>query len=473
MLATERKKSKLIRETFRTSREMDFFSEKELITQTGHDVQEWPLVFVKETLDNALDAADDADIAPVIDVTADEAGITVRDNGPGLPEATLKAQLDFTTRASNREAYVAPDRGQQGNALKTLLPMARVIDPDHGKFIVQAHGKRHILTCGADPISQRAVVNDDETKRPTSGTEIRIEWQPRKRDDGVAIWPFKNLYLFNSFRDRFKDLVLGFAVFNSHATINFEWFGEKETWPATNPTWEKWKPCYPTSAHWYELQHLERLVGAFVTKDREAGAERLASDFIAGFDGLTGSQKRAAVLEETGLKRVKLSEFVVNGRLDSKRIGKLLRSMQIHTRPVTPRRLGILGEEHLKTRLLAMGAQPESFRYSKKLSEPKCKNLQSGDNDKPRSLPGVLESAFGFLGAESTDSRRIFSGANWSAAIRNPFRSFGTTGEGLETALADMRATRDEPIIFVLHLAQPRIAYTDRGKSALVIGGVA
>jgi hypothetical protein len=34
----------LKRETFRTSRELDFFSEKELVAQTGHGVDEWPLV---------------------------------------------------------------------------------------------------------------------------------------------------------------------------------------------------------------------------------------------------------------------------------------------------------------------------------------------------------------------------------------------------------------------------------------------
>jgi hypothetical protein len=167
---------KLVRTTFTTSREMDFFSEKELVTQTGHDISEWPLVFAKETIDNALDAAEEADIAPVIKVVADATGITVKDNGPGLPEATLKMQLDFRVRASNRDVYVAPDRGKQGNALKTLLPMPVIVDPNHGKLIVMAHGKRHVITCGADPISQRPIILDDVTERPTAGTEIRIEW---------------------------------------------------------------------------------------------------------------------------------------------------------------------------------------------------------------------------------------------------------------------------------------------------------
>ena len=79
--------------------------------------------------------------------------------------------------------------------------------------------------------------------------------------------------------------------------------------------------------------------------------------------------------------------------------------------------------------------------------------------------------AFGYLGPKAKDKRRIFAGANWSAAIKNPFRSFGSTGEGLETLLAQQYAKQNEPVVYVIHLAHPRVQYTDRGKSALVIEG--
>jgi DNA topoisomerase VI subunit B len=473
------KQPTLDRTTFRTSREMDFFSEKELTTQTGHSINEWPLVILKELIDNSLDACEETDTPPIIDVTADACGIIIRDNGPGLPEKTLKAAMDFTVRASNREAYVAPDRGQQGNALKTILPMPVVIDPEHGKLVITTHGKRHVITCGADPISQRAIVNDDvspvgKCKNSRSrrvdkssfigGTEVRIEWSPRNDSDGDVLWPFDDLAVLwegwiPTFSDQFQMIVEGFAVFNPHATITLDWFGKKTTWDATDSKWRKWKPHQPTSPHWYETPHMERLIGAYVTHDRENGSDRLVSDFIAEFDGLTGSQKRAKVLVETDLRRVNLSEFAINQRLDSGRIENLLAIMQRHTRPVKAQRLGIIGEDHLRARLLGMGVQKDSFRYSKKLSKD--------------GLPWVLESAFGWLGDESDDSRRIFAGANWSAAIKNPFRSFGATGEGLEAALNQQRAGRNEPIVFVLHLAHPRVEYTDRGKSAIVIGGAA
>ena len=464
-----RQQTTLDRQTFVTSREMDFFSKKELTTQTGHNVVEWPLVIVKELIDNALDACEETDVAPNIEVVADEAGMTVIDNGPGLPEATLKAALDFSVRASNREAYVAPDRGAQGNALMTLLAMPKVLDPDGGRLIVEAHGKRHVITCNADPISQQAVGRDDVSdwpkckKRPLkrgminhalSGTRVRVEWAPQD-DDGEAVWPFDG-YKAWQFRRSFNRLVEGYSVFNPHATITVNWFGNCTEWKATDPAWLKWKPSKPTSPHWYEPHHLERLIAAYVTHDRDADNDRLVSDLVAEFDGLTGSQKRSKVLKDADLHRVKLSELVVDGRLDQQRIGQLLAAMQEHTRPVKPKRLGIIGEDHLRTRLLEMGIELDSFSYSRKL----------GKDD----LPWVLESAFGYLG-KGDKKRQIFSGANWSAAINNPFRTFGSTGEGLESALADMRAGRNEPIVFVLHLAHPRVEYTDRGKSALVIGG--
>jgi hypothetical protein len=485
---------KLDRTTFQTSREMDFFSENELRVQTGHDISEWPLVIIKELVDNALDACEDADIPPVIDVIADETGITVKDNGPGLPETTLAGALNFSVRASNREAYVSPCRGAQGNALKTLFPMPRVIDPEAGKFIVVAHGKRHAITCGACPVSQRAVVHDDVTEdAPKSknsqsrkgtiklafpvGTEMRIEWSARTDSNGAVLWPFDDLNVHEKqwefcFADRFRELVEGYAIFNPHATIRLDWFGVKNAWEATNPSWKKWKPFDPTSAHWYEPRHLERLIGAYITHDREHELDRLVSEFLAEFDGLSGSAKRTKVLDQAGLKRAKLSKLVVDDRLDGDRIAVLLAAMQEHTRPVNSPRLGIIGEEHFKARLVEQGVLEESFRYVRKVGKPaKSKNSQSTEDEKASFLPWVLETAFGYRGKNATNHRRIYTAANWSSAIKHPFRSFGATGEGLETHLANLRATAGEPVVFALHLANPRVEYTDRGKSALIIEG--
>ncbi len=51
--------AQLHRATLRTSRLLDFCSRKELIAQTGHQPEAWPLVVLKELVDNALDACED------------------------------------------------------------------------------------------------------------------------------------------------------------------------------------------------------------------------------------------------------------------------------------------------------------------------------------------------------------------------------------------------------------------------------
>ena len=67
------------------------------------------------------------------------------------------------------------------------------------------------------------------------------------------------------------------------------------------------------------------------------------------------------------------------------------------------------------------------------------------------------------------DGRRMVTGVNWSPGIVNPFRQLGRCGDSLDTVLQQQRCGRDEPIILVLHMACPRVEYTDRGKSAVVI----
>lgn len=434
---------------------MDFFSERELVTQTGHARADWPLVIVKELVDNSLDACDEAEVAPVITVSCDGAGISVADNGPGLPEATLARAMDFSIRASNREAYVAPDRGAQGNALKTLLPMPSIVNPDDGRLVIEAHGKRHEIRCRADQVSQQPVIEDDCAPAATAGTTVRVEWgSADDRSWPFGGWSFDDSEEMDPCTANMKQLVGGFAAFNPHATIRLEWFGEVIEHKATATKFDKWRPCQPTSAHWYDPRHLERLIGAYSTHDRAAGGDRLVSDVVAEFDGLSGSAKRTKVLDACGLKRVHLSELVAGGQFDHQRIAALLDAMRANSRPVKPRRLGIIGEDHFRQRFEELGIISESFTYKRATAKA--------------GMPYVIEVAFA---ARVTDDamRVIYAGANWSAAINNPFRTFGPTGEGLESHLHRARAGRNEPIVLAIHLAHPRVEYTDRGKSAIVI----
>ena len=97
---------RLERVAFRTSRLLDFVGRRELTAQIGHGIETWPLVVLKELLDNALDSAEESGIGPAIAiaVSTDPGSITIADNGPGIPVKTITDILDYSVRVSSREA---------------------------------------------------------------------------------------------------------------------------------------------------------------------------------------------------------------------------------------------------------------------------------------------------------------------------------------------------------------------------------
>ncbi len=82
-------KQRLMRVPFTVSRLMEFCTRRELVNQTGHDVLDWPMVVIKEAVDNALDAAEEAEIAPVVSIAVKGRSIIIKDNGPGYAHTTL------------------------------------------------------------------------------------------------------------------------------------------------------------------------------------------------------------------------------------------------------------------------------------------------------------------------------------------------------------------------------------------------
>src|SRR5262249_52543377 len=87
-------------------------------------------------------------------------------------------------------------------------------------------------------------------------------------------------------------------------------------------------------------------------------------------------------------------------------------------------------------------------------------------------IPYLVEFAFGLHQSGLTGasvSRKFITGANWSVGIHNPFRAFGSTGEGLENTLAQVRANANQPVICTLHLASAYVQYADRGKSSIIL----
>jgi DNA topoisomerase VI subunit B len=424
---------------------LDFCSRKELIAQTGHAVNDWPLVIVKELMDNSIDACEDANIPPIVKVAVDSAGITVSDNGPGLPAETVEGILDFSIRVSSREAYVSPTRGAQGNALKTLVAMPFVLDGDQGSIEIAARGLRHNITIKVDRIRQQPIIDHQvqEDQLVRTGTSVRL------------YWPDSSCSILEDAKARFLQIAEDFTVLNPHLSLTVDCFGESHQHQATATTWKKWLPGWPTSSHWYKTEDFERLVSACIAADTDRGADRTVRELVSQFDGLTATAKQKAVLETTALARLNLSTLLNGHGLDSEKTAKLLAAMKATSKPVKPAGLGLIGKEHFAARFESLDGEMGSFKYVKKLGVME-------------DLPYVIETVFAY---SPKGQKKIITGVNWSPGINNPFRKLGSYGESLDRVLQQQRVSSSEPTLFALHLACPRVEYTDRGKSALVIGG--
>jgi DNA topoisomerase VI subunit B len=450
---------RLTRVPFKVSRLMEFCTYRELVNQTGHDVEEWPLVVLKELVDNALDAAEEAEIALVISIAVKGDSIIVEDNGPGIPADTIKGVLDYAIRVSSREAYVSPTRGAQGNALKTILPMAYVLNESRGESacgesIIEAHGAAHHIRFSVDHIKQEPKIQDTtKPSRVVKGTRIKIQL-PRCRDSD-----FSYDLLDDAKRD-FLRLAESYAWLNPHLTLRVSWNGERVIdIKASNSEWQKWLPTWPTSAHWYDKSRFRRYMAAHIAH-RDSITVR---EFVSEFRGMTGTAKQKLVLAETGASHVSLHSFFGLHKANTANIAKLLASIQKHTTPVKASDLGIIGKDHLYRMMELAGGDPTTFTYNRKIGET-------------NGVPRVIEFAFGIhrdgLSASGrVPSGKIITGVNWSPGINNPFRQLGRGGDGLDAVLERVRANTSQPVIATLHLACPRVAYTDRGKSAIVVEG--
>jgi DNA topoisomerase VI subunit B len=428
---------KLARETFSISRELEFFTEKELEMQIGHGRQWWPVALIKELIDNALDACESAAVPPEIDVEATEDGFSVQDNGPGIPEEVIARSLDFMQRVSDKALYVSPTRGQLGNALKTVWA-APYVAYGSGRVEVETGGRRHLIEVSLDEIAQRPQVSHtvEDAALVRNGTRVWVAWP----DSGCSDDADDGYDSYNS-PPTVREVAEGYAALNPHATFRFSTL----TYQATARDSYKWRANDPTSPHWYTPQSLRTLIAGYLLREREGGRARTVREFASEFRGLSSTIKQKQVT--AGLSRAHLRDLVKDGALDERVIEELLQRMQALSKPVKPQALGVIGEEHLKSWMVThANVSGESVKYARKL----------GVDD---GLPFVIELAFGVRRGDK-DGRRVIYGLNWAPAL-------GTPVPQLSSLMQQMRMDPHDPITVILHMAKPRLDFVDHGKTRL------
>lgn len=444
-MASTKQSPLLDRITFELSRELEYFSEKELQAQIGHGKGVWPLAILKELIDNALDACESAGIAPKIKVTVEKNSFSVQDNGPGIEEEIITKSLDYTKRISDKVHYISPTRGQLGNALKTVYAAPFVMNGKHGKVEVISKGKHHTISVSLDRISQKPkiVCRSEKSSLVKNGTLVKVHitdsaslLNKPKSDDFYNDFDFDLLDEFPSV----TEIIETYAAFNPHATFTLN----EKVCKATNPHWSKWKPSNPTSPHWYSSEGLRNLVAAYIHWEQNGGKPKTVREFVSEFRGISSTAKQKEVTQ--GYEGLYLHDLVKGDDIDMKKLTKLHNAMMAISNPPKPSSLGTISKEHLVSWMVNYAdVEKSSIQYTKRLG--------SG------SLAHVLEIAFG-IGKDETEGRRIVAGLNWTPSLTVPLKE-------LDGLLGEMRIDMFDPVVLVIHIARPTFNFVDRGKTRI------
>jgi DNA topoisomerase VI subunit B len=430
---------------------------------TGQPLGRFPSVVLKELLDNALDAAETAGVAPRLSVQLCRRGrlliLGVQDNGGGIPAETVAKVLDFRTRTSDKAAYRSPTRGLQGNALKTVLGIPVAMGVRCG-LVIRARGIRHRIRVWVDPIGEvrHKHVSTDAGRRP--GTLVMLAL-PARRCDLAALrgWcrAFALLNPHAAISVRIRDMVLS----GKHAKTAGG--GENEKRDLYRPTvsfpggrWRKFLPTDLTSPWWYDAAALGKLVFAHVSLAERGGPNLTLRDFVRQFRGLSPTAKAKQVCE-----RLPKVRYLCDFADQEAAVPELLRAMQSHATPPSTGVLGLVGEDHLRSCFEAW--------YGVRRWWYKKVDGQDGD------VPYVVEVAL----AVTDRPGRAFHGVNFSPTYDDPLAAtwlsspeFGANGvSGFVTRAV---GTGDENasgprVSSAFHLVCPALEFLDKGKTRLKV----
>lgn len=220
------KKQKIERRAFSQLRVAEYLRFETLQKMTGRSFRDFPRVVVKELLDNALDAVETAGSAPQIEVVIDQDArarcfrLRVVDNGDGLSPDMVARTLDFETLTSDKALYRTPSRGQQGNALKSIIAMPYALGNKNPLVTITARGLQHQIRLRLGAGDEIIPGHKTESVENAEGTDITV-WLPKVR---VASSKESAFTGFGIHRDVGR-LLRGYHLFNPHAKVSFSTSG--------------------------------------------------------------------------------------------------------------------------------------------------------------------------------------------------------------------------------------------------------
>jgi hypothetical protein len=416
------------------SRDLEFATEGELAKRMGCSRHYWLRATLKELIDNALDACEETGIeTPSILVAAEGNALAVADNGPGMSPELVERLCVRSERTSTREAYAAPDRGAQGNALQVLMALPFGFGLEEAGLTISSQGIEHTITLRVNRLEQRVDLDRTTRESPTRpGTIVAIEWPEDIDLEAVG------------------RLINEHAWLNPHAEFRLN---DDVQWRPT-ATVTKWTPGLPVPAHWYEIDRFAHRILLEIKRDPEI----TVAQFLTTFRGLTSSTKRSDIAATADLSYKPLSALLDGSGtdLDRARTALLLSAMQEASRAPKHGVLGAIGKESFEDWARNHGsAHSGDLKF---LAYTTVDGVFAGTD-----IPYRWE--IGLCHLPEASGRQVLIGQNFSPAV--------APAEMLNAALPSGNLWQlgiREPIALFLHRITPVRQTLDYGKSRLALG---
>ncbi len=236
---------------------------------------------VKEAVDNALDACEEARILPTIkvkinkiDTKKDIIELVVEDNGPGIPQKSIEkvfGQLLFGSRFH----AIRQSRGQQGIGITGVVMYSQLTTgkPTHVRSKIATEATAVVVDIGLDTRKNKAVKsnsgrelweNDGEVKK--HGLEVTTRMKAKYQKGRQSVWQYLRMT----------------SIVNPHAEITFtDPEGEIHFWPRVTERLPTKVESIKPHPHGIELGQLQRMLN-------ESRDSRMSVFLRMNFSGVSG-----------------------------------------------------------------------------------------------------------------------------------------------------------------------------------------
>lgn len=275
------------------SRASENFTENGLVSLTGQSRHDWARYVLKELLDNSIEAAEEHTDTPEISVRIEtEEGpyssrspfvalVEVADNGPGMGEDMVAEVFEDVERfGGTKRHYNLPTRGNQGNALMTILGIQSLSEQP---LIIESQEVRHRIEVTDHPISGSPAIERTTEPTDTEGTRIQVDF-------GEAAGEYGRLR-------KVWDSLAAFIALNPHVRFETAIDDRSQTFPANDPSTVQRitlsKSATTGKAPWFSFDDFKERLKA----DARADPTLTLDDVVGEFAKLTSRQKRNAVFD--------------------------------------------------------------------------------------------------------------------------------------------------------------------------------